>query len=627
VDGDQAHTAASAVGRESFQQLVAEVGLGHVGLVMGLEVSRLARNCSDRYRLLEICTLTDTLVLDEEALYNPAHFNDRLLLGLKGAMSEAELHLIKSRLHGAILSKAKRGELKLPLPPGLVFEPDQRVTFDPDQQVQQAVHHFFATFVRVGTAFSTVRAFRQEGLKFPRRHEGGSGEIRWEPLTHSRALGMLHNPRYAGAYAFGRTRIRRMADGRVHYARVPMDQWCCLIKDAHVGYITREQYKENQRRIQRNAQAYGADRKHGPAREGCALLQGLIICGRCGQRMTVRYHQRRGRPVPAYVCQRHGIERAEPVCQCMPGSSIDEAVARLLLESVTPLSLEVALNVQKELQTRIEEVDRLRQQEVQRARYEAEQARLRYMRVDPNNRLVADTLEADWNNKLRALTQAQEVYEKHRVADQQKLTEEQRAEVLSLASDFPKLWNSPTTINKDRKRLARLILEDVTLLRGQDLVVHVRFKGGAVRSLNLPIPLNGWQARQTKPEVLQQIDRMLDQLTPGQIATELNQLGTRLSPRQPFTARHIERLCSYHRFKSRKQRLQERGLLDSHAISQILGTNRRQVVFWRQEGLLKGALLNAKNQYLYERPTPEVVKEIKDRILSKTKTPDATSSQ
>ena len=242
VDGDQAHTAAFVTGRESFQQLVAEVGLGHAGLVMGLEVSRLARNCSDWYRLLELCTLTDTLVLDEEALYHPANFNDRLLLGLKGAMSEAELHLIKSRLLGAILSKAQRGELKLPLPPGFVYGPDQRVLFDPDQQVQQAVKHFFATFLRVGSAWSTVRAFQQEGLKFPHRHQAGSGEVKWEPLTHARALAMLRNPRYAGAYAFGRARTRRTVDGRVSYVRMPLDQWRSLIKGAHPGYLTWEQY-------------------------------------------------------------------------------------------------------------------------------------------------------------------------------------------------------------------------------------------------------------------------------------------------------------------------------------------------------------------------------------------------
>ncbi len=217
VDGDTAHTAASAAGREGFQQLVIEVGLGHAGLVMGLEVSRLARNCSDWHRLLELCALSDTLILDEEALYDANQFNDRLLLGLKGAMSEAELHLIKARLQGAILSKARRGELKLPLPPGLVYGPEERVMFDPDQQVQQAVKHFFETFRRAGSAFSTVRVFRREGLKFPHRHQAGSGDLLWEELTHARALDLLHNPRYAGAYVYGRTHTRHTPEGRVSY--------------------------------------------------------------------------------------------------------------------------------------------------------------------------------------------------------------------------------------------------------------------------------------------------------------------------------------------------------------------------------------------------------------------------
>lgn len=627
VDGDQAHTAAFATGREDFQQLVAEVGLGHVGLVMGLEVSRLARNCSDWYRLLELCTLTDTLVLDEDALYHPGHFNDRLLLGLKGAMSEAELHLIKGRLLGAILSKAKRGELKLPLPPGFVYGPDQRVIFDPDQQVQQAVKHFLATFVRVGSAWSTVRAFQQEGLKFPHRHQAGSGEIKWEELTHSRALAMLRNPRYAGAYAFGRARTRRTADGRVSYVRMPVDQWRSLIKDAHPGYITWEQYEENLQRLQSNAQAYGAERKQSPAREGCALLQGLVICGCCGQRMTVRYHQRQGHPSPTYVCQREGIEHATPVCQCIPGGGIDEAVGNLLLESVTPLSLDVALSVQEELQNRVAEVDRLRKQQVQRARYEAEQAQHRYMRVDPDNRLVADTLEADWNNKLRALNQAQEDYEKHCRNDQQKLSDEQRARVLSLASDFPKLWKAPATTDKDRKRMARLLLEDVTLLRGQNLTVQVRFKGGANRTLNLPLPLNGWQARQTKPELLEEIDELLNQFTPGQVAAELNQRGRCSSLQLPFTSRVIAGLCRYRGIKSRQQRLQERGLLDSHAIAAIIGTRPTLVDYWRQQGLLKGIPLNDKHEYMYERPASEVVKQIKQRVQLKIPTPSAESSQ
>ena len=502
VDGDTAHTAASAAGREGFQQLVIEVGLGHAGLVMGLEVSRLARNCSDWHRLLELCALSDTLILDEEALYDANQFNDRLLLGLKGAMSEAELHLIKARLQGAILSKARRGELKLPLPPGLVYGPEERVMFDPDQQVQQAVKHFFETFRRAGSAFSTVRVFRREGLKFPHRHQAGSGDLLWEELTHARALDLLHNPRYAGAYVYGRTHTRHTPEGRVSYQLLPTDQWRVLIKDAHPAYLTWVQYEENQQRLQGNAHAYGLDRRQSPAREGCALLQGLVLCGRCGRRMTVRYHQRQGRPVPAYVCQREGIENGQPICQCIPGCGIDEDVGKLVLESVTPLSLEVALNVQQECKIAWRKWTVCANNKSSVPVMRPIRPSFRYMRVDPNNRLVADTLEADWNNKLRALTQTQEEYEKHRQTDQQKLTEEQRTQVLNLASDFPKLWQSPTTTDKDRKRMARLLLEDVTLLRGETLSVQVRFKGGATRCLNRPLPLNGWQARVTQPEAV-----------------------------------------------------------------------------------------------------------------------------
>jgi DNA invertase Pin-like site-specific DNA recombinase len=617
VDGDTAHTAASAAGREGFQQLVIEVGLGHAGLVMGLEVSRLARNCSDWHRLLELCALTDTLIMDDEAMYNANQFNDRLLLGLKGAMSEAELHLIKGRLQGAILSKARRGELKLPLPPGLVYGPDERVLLDPDQQVQQAVKYFFEAFRRAGSAWGTVQVFQREALKFPHRHKAGSGDMQWEELTHTRALAMLRNPRYAGAYAFGRTRIRRTPEGRLNYLRLPIDQWRVLIKNAHPAYLTWEQYQENLERLRTNAQAYGADRKQSPAREGCALLQGLILCGRCGRRMTVRYQQRRGRPVPAYLCQSEGIEHGTPICQCIPGGSLDEAVGKLLVESVTPLSLEVALNVQQELQKRLGEVDHLRQQQVQRARYEADRAQVRYMHVDPNNRLVADTLEADWNNKLRALTQAQEDYEKHRQTDQQKLTEEQRTQVLSLASSFPKLWQSPSTTDKDRKRMARLLLEDVTLMRGQDISVQVRFKGGAARCLNLPLPLNGLEARRTQPQLLNEIDRMLDQFTEGQMAAEFNQRGWRSSLKHPFSAILIRGLCRFHGFKSRQQRLKEKGLLGLHTMAEIIGTKPNLVDYWRQQGLLKGVLLNDKGEYMYERPDPEAVQQIKMRARLK----------
>ena len=292
IDCDQGQSGASTGEREGFQKLVAEVGLGKAGIVMGLEVSRLARNCADWHRLLEICALSGTLILDEDGLYDPAHFNDRLLLGLKGTMSEAELHVLKARLRGGILNKAQRGELRIPLPAGLVYDPADRVVLDPDKQVQHILRHFFETFRRTGAAWATVQAFGKEGLKFPRHGQAGSGQLIWQTLSHSVALDTLHNPRYAGAFCFGKTRSWKNSDGRRNIERVPCEQWPILIKDVHPGYISWEQFVENQKRLEHNQQARAIQRQSGPPREGPALLQGLVICGKCGRRMTLRYHQR-----------------------------------------------------------------------------------------------------------------------------------------------------------------------------------------------------------------------------------------------------------------------------------------------------------------------------------------------
>ena len=344
IDHDQGQSGASTIEREGFQRLVADVGLGKAGIVMGLEVSRLARNCADWHRLLEICGLTHTLILDEDGLYDPGHFNDRLLLGLKGTMSEAELHVLKARLVGGVLHKAQRAELKLPLPVGLVYDDNQKVTLDPDQQVQQSLRVFFATFGRTGSAWGTVRAFRQQGLKFPKRGQAGAGEITWLELTGAIALDTLHNPRYAGAFCFGRTRSWKDAAGKAHVQPLPRDQWRFLKLDAHPGYLTWEEYLANHQRLLTNQQAHGrGERPAGPAREGPALLQGLVLCGKCGRAMTIRYHQRGGRLTPDYVCQKTCVEDAQPLCQQIPGAGIDQAVGQVLVESLSPLALEVVL--------------------------------------------------------------------------------------------------------------------------------------------------------------------------------------------------------------------------------------------------------------------------------------------
>jgi DNA invertase Pin-like site-specific DNA recombinase len=341
IDSDQGQSAASAADREGFQKLVAEVGLGRVGIVLGLEVSRLARNCSDWHRLLEICALTGTLILDEDGLYDPGNFNDRLVLGLKGTMSEAELHVLRARLQGGIRNKARRGELRMPLPIGLAYDGQSKVILDPDRQVQQAVHTFFQVYQRQGTAFAVMRHFLTNDLSFPRRLRQGvnKGQLVWGSLDHGRALQILRNPRYAGAFVFGRTQTVRQPDGGKHHALRPQEDWHTLILDAHPGYITWQQYQDNLRTLHACAQAYGRDRRHSPPGQGPALLQGLVVCGVCGRRMTVRYHEsRRGKLTGDYICQHGSTQHGQPVCQTIPGSGVDQAIGQLLLETIQPNS-------------------------------------------------------------------------------------------------------------------------------------------------------------------------------------------------------------------------------------------------------------------------------------------------
>ena len=321
IDSDLGQSGASATEREGFQKLVAEVGLGNTGIVLGLEVSRLARNSTDWHRLVEICALTDTLILDEDGVYDPSSFNDRLLLGLKGTMSEAELHVMRGRLRGGILNKARRGELRCPLPVGLLYDGSTRVSFDPDKQVQESVRMLFQTFARTGTVRATVKHFRQQGLLFPTRVSKGAhkGELSWVALSLNRASEALHSPWYAGAYAYGRSRWRKQPDGRIRRERLPESEWITLIKDNHPGYISWDEHKRIEKLLDENAQALGYNRKSSPPREGPAPLQGRVFCGLCGNRMHVRYKNRKdGQRVPTYVYYGRGRGFTDPIRQNRP---------------------------------------------------------------------------------------------------------------------------------------------------------------------------------------------------------------------------------------------------------------------------------------------------------------------
>jgi len=607
IDTDLGQSGATA-DREGFQRLVTEVGLGRAGIVLGLEVSRLARNSTDWHRLLELCALSDTLILDEDGIYDPAHFNDRLLLGLKGTMSEAELHVLRARLRGGILSKAKRGELRGPLPIGLVYGVNDKVILDPDTHVQHVIRLFFDTYRRTGSMLATVKEFHTQDLAFPRRVKRGPrlGELVWGELVHSRARQMIHNPRYAGAFFFGRTRTRTGPDGQKRVLRVPRDQWI-LLPGIHAGYITWEEYEENLRRLQVNAQARGPDRRRSPPREGPALLQGLAICGHCGERMTVRYHCYHGKPVPDYWCGRRRINHGEPgICQTIHGGALDDAIGEILVEAMTPLALEVALTVQHELAARAVEADRVRQQHVERARYEADLAQRRFLRVDPENRLVADALEAEWNDRLRVLAAAQETYEQARVTDARVVTDEQRADVLALATDVPRLWRDPATSAREKKRMMRLLIADVTLRKGKTIHADIRFTGGATRSVEIPLPKTCIELRTTDAAIVREIDTLLDTYTDAEIADLLNERGVRTATMQPFTRITVIRLRTAYGLTSRRTRLLKAGLLTPEDVARRYGLRLSTVHEWRRRGLLRAHPINDKGEYLYEIPSDDL---------------------
>lgn len=592
IDSDLGVSGASA-DREGFQRLVSEVGLGKAGLVMGLEVSRLARNSTDWHRLLEICALTETLILDEDGLYDPQQFNDRLLLGLKGTLSEAELHVIRARLQGGIRNKARRGELRTPLPIGFVYDEADRVVLDPDQQVQETLHLFFRTFRRIGTALGTVKYFKRHHLSFPKRPVWSRRPVEWGELDFSTAWRVLGNPRYAGIYFFGATRQRRRPDGRGILTRRPREEWIAYQQEAHPGYLSVADYEQNLRQLHENGIRCGTDHRR-RAREGTALLQGLALCGRCGRHMLVHYYHRAGALIPTYICP----SKTGPQCQYVHGSGVDEAIGTLLLEMVTPLTLELALEVHSEISRRVEEAQRLQAQRVERARYEAELARERFLQVDPRHRLVATNLEAEWNEKLRRLAEAKSDLERQ-ANEQPELNQQQRTEVLALSCDFPRLWQDPRTPAREKKRLLRLLIEDVTLIAGDLIEVHVRFRGGPTRSFKLPRPIQPFELRRTPAEVVRAIDDLLDRHTEEEVATILNQRGLTSGTGIPFQPKIVASIRRAYSLQNRRDRLRKAGCLTAEQAARCLQIGHLKFRQWAAEGRVRSVSV-APGVFMYQ---------------------------
>jgi hypothetical protein len=511
------------------------VCLGEVGAIFGLEVSRLARSNAETQRLLEFCALTDTLVVDTDGVYDLKDFNDRLLLGLKSQMSEAELHMITSRLQGAKRAAAERGELRFPLPVGYVHDEEGQTIIDPDEEVQAAIRDLFAAFERTGSGYGVVGVFK--GRRFPKRFYGGAwaGEVRWGELTHPRVLAVLSNPCYAGAYVFGRYRSRRAVrpDGTIvtRVVELPRSEWAVLIQDHHRGYISWEQYLANERRLASNDTRSGQR----PPREGPTICQGIVRCGSCGRSMTV-LHRREG---SYYDCTHSRADHVTtPGCRSVKANVVDELVARRLLDALAPEEIRLALAAADEVADRRTRSTRAVELRVERARYEAIRAERAFHACEPENRLVARSLEIRWEQRLRELAEAEA-----ELAEQTKpAPEPSREQLEALARDLPTLWAADSTAHRDRKRLLRAMIVDVTLTSqpgSRELQVGIRWRSGASEQHAVQRPPRPADAKRTPAEVIELIKRLAPDHTNAQIAERLDDAGLRTSTGLPFDEKAI----------------------------------------------------------------------------------------
>lgn len=619
IDQDQGCSGASALGREGFQYLIAEVGLGRAGAVFSLEASRLARASSDWYRLIEICALTDTLVGDEEGVYDPGLYNDRLLLGIKATMSEAELHWLRMRLLGGKLEKAQKGQLRFGPPTGLLYDAAGQLSLDPDDQVQQALHLVFALFEELGSALAVVKHFAEQHLLFPTRLRSGirASELVWRSLTHERVLAILHNPAYAGTYVFGRTKTRTQVlpgeTPRIKGRTRPVQQaeWPIVLHDTHPGYITWDQFLRNQQRLDDN-RTFRHEERRGAVREGAALLQGIVLCGCCGRRMTIRYLD--NGLIPSYDCNQVHKQLAGKTCQSLRGDGIDAAVAEIFLAAMQPAQLEVSLAALEQLEARARQIDRQWQLRLERARYEADLARRRFMAVDPDNRLVARTLERDWNAKLAEVERLEREYATLPQPTAHLTSPAERQRILALAQDLPTLWHAPTTTAADRKQLLRFLIKDVTLTRRQTTIhLGIRWQTEAVTELEIARPSQG-----TAPAVVDRIRELAPTHTDLQVATRLSQEGCLTGKKRPFTANSVEWVRHKHRIPlgrsvrpdSYPNGQREDGRYTARATAALLNVDVSTIADWCQSGRLE-AIQTKPHCPRWIKLTPEIIAELR----------------
>jgi excisionase family DNA binding protein len=592
VDEDLARSGSSTEGRLAFKDLVAEVGLGRVGLILGTEVSRLARNSADWYQLLDLCVLTGTLVADSDGIYCPGHINDRMVLGLKGAMAEYELHLIRARLGGGLRNKAKRGELEQNLPVGLDRDENGVITLSADEQVRHAIERVVCLWRRLGSARQVVTELVGEGQRLPRRTVG-QRRVRWVRPSYGAVHDFLTNPAYAGAFVFGRTRTEKYLadDGRVRRrtVQVALEQWSVCIPDHHPGYVSWDEYLAGRERLRANVIRRGEG--GGAAREGTALLQGIVRCGRCGRRMQVAYSGTNGR-VPRYACVRahhlHGVDHA---CQSLGGVRLEKAIVAAFLEAVTPAGIRVCAEAVKELERAHEQRLAGQRLAVERAQFEADRAQRQYDACEPENRLVARTVEGRFETALGELESERRKLAELDSRRPQPLTPAERQALVRIATDLPRLWAAETTTDRDRKELLRTLISEIVVTVTEEprrAEVEICWEGGARTQLTVALVHRGVESTRTPEDTVELIRRLAAHTSDRQIAAILNKQGRRTGTGLPFTDPRVKFVRQKHEIRAAPPPDPDSDLCTIEQAARKLGVNHTTIYRWLRAGLLPG---------------------------------------
>jgi DNA invertase Pin-like site-specific DNA recombinase len=622
VDGDLGRSGASTEGRSGFKELVAEVGLGQVGLVLALEVSRFARSSADWHQLLDLCALTGTLIADSDGIYSPVDFNDRLLLGLKGTMSEAELHLIRARLDGGLRNKAKRGELELSLPVGLDRDENGIVMLAADEQVRHAIDRVFELWRRLGSARQVVKELIAEEQKLPRRTVG-SRRIRWNRASYGAVHDLLTNPVYAGAFVFGRTRQQKRLDenGRVRRRTVelPIEQWSVCIPEHHPGYVSWPDYLATRERLRSNMIKGGQG--GGAAREGGGLLQGLVRCGHCGRRMQVAYSGTSGR-VPRYACVRaHHLHGTDHSCQSVGGVRLERAITTAFLDAITPAGIRASAQAIEEIEQQHDERLVGQRLAVERAEFEAGRARRQFDACEPEHRLVARTLEARLEIALEELER-----ERRKLAELERrrpepLTRAERDGLARIARDLPRLWNATTTTARDRKELLRTLITEITLTVQEEprrAEIEILWEGGARSELQITLARRGAKRTCTAEDTVELIRRLAEHHPDRQIAAILNKQGRRTGTGLLFSEPRVKYVRQQNEIPAAPPPDPASGIFTIDQAALELGVAETTIYRWLRAGLLPGEQTTPHAPWRI-RLTPEVraqfVPEVPDGFL------------